>query len=336
MLPETHRRISLASAMLLSLGATVAPLWTTPAIAGPRCSGVRIKPGMSIQSAIDRHTEGTRFCLAPGRYAVRSSLRPKSRDTFIGAAAHRRGVVVKTKSAQIIFELGGTTGVSFRHFTITGARNACPGRSCGETGRAISRGSRVTITRMHLHNNGLNAVGGTAGLLVVRHSEIDHNGASAGDGLSAGIKSTDALSVFHSHIHHNRGNGVWCDVQCGDFTVVGSKINRNAASGIFDEISQGFAAFRGNTIVRNNKVGDGFRGGLSITNSKNVVAYNNVFERNKSFGIAARMDGRIHCGSPGPECGYVVSNVRIDHNRLHHDSVVGCRLAGVACFKNRG
>jgi hypothetical protein len=244
--------------------------------------------------------------------------------------------VVKTRSAEIIFELGGTRGVTFRHFTIKGARNACPGHTCGETGRAISRGSRVTVSHMHLYNNGLNAIGGTAGHLVVKHSEIDHNGAGIGDGMSAGIKSTDRLSIFHSHISHNRGNGVWCDVQCGDFTVIGSKVNANSGSGVFDEISQGVAVFHGNTIKRNNKVRDGFRGGLSITNSKNVVAYNNVFKHNHGFGIAARMDGRIHCGAPDSGCGYVVSNVRIHDNVLRHDSVVGCKLSGVSCSKNRG
>ena len=193
---------------------------------------------------------------------------------------------------------------------------------------------RVTVSHMHLYNNGLNAIGGTAGRLVVRHSEIDHNGAGTGDGMSAGIKSTDALSIFHSHIHHNRGNGVWCDVQCGDFTVVGSRINSNSASGIFDELSQGVAIFRGNTIKWNNKVRDGFRGGLSITNSKNAVARNNVFKHNHGFGIAARMDGRVRCGHPDSNCGYVVSNVRIHHNVFRHDSLVGCKLSGVTCSKN--
>jgi hypothetical protein len=331
----TIRRRVHVCGIVLFLGASTTLLWTTPAAAAP-CAGVRVNPGSSIQRAIDNHDTGTKFCLAHGSYGVRSSIHPKSGDRFIGTSAHRSGVVVKTKSAQIIFELGGTHGVTFRHFTIKGARNACPGRDCGETGRAISRGSRVTVGRMHLYNNGLNAIGGTSGLLVVRQSHIDHNGASTGDGMSAGIKSTDALSVFDSHISHNRGNGVWCDVQCGDFTVVRSKIARNAASGIFDEISQGRAVFHGNAIIRNNKVGEGFRGGLSITNSKNVTAYNNVFKHNRGFGIAARMDGRVRCGSPDSGCGFVISNVEINHNVLHADSVVGCKLSGVDCSKNRG
>jgi hypothetical protein len=328
-------RICRISASALLLGAIAMALSSTPAAAA-QCAGVGVKPRMSLQHAIDRHGKGTTFCLGGGSYLVRSSIHPKTRDRFIGTSAHRRGVVVKTRSAQVIFELGGTWGVTFRHFTIKGAKNACPGRNCGETGRAISRGSRVTVGRMHLYNNGLNAIGGTAGLLLVRHSRIDHNGASTGDGMSAGIKSTDALSVFDSHISHNRGNGVWCDVQCGDFTVVRSKIARNSGSGIFDEISQGKAIFHNNTIVRNNKVGEGFRGGLSITNSKNVTAYDNVFKRNKGFGIAARMDGRVRCGTPDAGCGYVISNVKIHHNALRADSVVGCKLSGVACYKNRG
>jgi hypothetical protein len=92
----------------------------------------------------------------------------------------------------------------------------------------------------------------------------------------------------------------------------------------------------GNKIKRNNTIGDGFRGGLSITNSKNVVAYNNVFKRNKGFGIAARMDDRVNCGGADAGCGYVISNVLIKNNVLHGDSVVGCTLSGVRCSQNRG
>jgi Right handed beta helix region len=299
------------------------------------CAGVRVPGGASIQGAINQHAAGTTFCLSHGRYNVSSPIRPKDRDRFVGAAWSRRGVIVRTRSSEVIFELDGTANVTFRHFSIKGARNACPGQNCGETGRAISRGSRVTVIRMHLFHNGLNAIGGTTGLLTVKHTEIDHNGSSAGDGVSAGIKSLHSLSVSHSNIHDNLGNGLWCDIQCGDFTVIGSRIKHNSASGIFDEISQGTALFRSNIIKRNNTVGDGFRGGLSITNSKNVVAYNNVFKRNRGFGIAARMDGRVHCGNPDSECGYVVANVTIHHNVFHHDSVVGCKLTGVHCAKNR-
>jgi hypothetical protein len=331
----TYRRSARLLGIIMLVG-TVVPFFAADNAAAAQCSGVRVKPGRSIQRAITRHATGTTFCLAHGSYSVNSAIQPKDRDTFVGTSRHRRGVVVKTRSAEIIFELGGTRGVTFRNFTIKGARNACPGHTCGETGRAISRGSRVTVSHMHLYNNGLTAIGGTAGHLVVRYSEIDHNGAGMGDGMSAGIKSTDRLTIFHSHVHHNRGNGVWCDIQCGDFTVIGSKVNANSGSGIFDEISQGAAIFHGNAIKRNNRVRDGFRGGLSITNSKNVAAYNNVFQRNHGFGIAARMDDRVRCGSPDSGCGYVVSNVRIHHNVFRHDSVVGCKLSGVKCARNRG
>jgi Right handed beta helix region len=304
-----------------------------PAMAAS-CDGVRIRAGESIQRAVDRHNVGTTFCLAPGTYNVRSSIFPKDGDRFVGTARHRRGVLVRTRSAEIIFELGGARRVTFRHFSIKGAVNRCPGQNCGETGRAISGGRRVTVRRMHLYKNGLNGIGGTSGPLVIKHSEIDHNGARSNDGVSGGIKSTDSLSVFGSFIHDNRGNGVWCDIQCGDFTVTGSRIKRNSASGILDEISQGAALFRGNHIVGNDTVGDSFRGGVSITNSKNVLAYNNVFRRNRGFGIGARMDERVNCGVPDSDCGYVISNVRIRANVLHGNSIVGCGLPGATCSKN--
>jgi hypothetical protein len=328
-----HRVMTLVGVSLLV--SVTLPMAYMQSASASSCRGVKVGPRHGIQRAVNAHAAHTTFCMTRGIYRVKTSIRPKDGDTFVGAAQRRAGVIVKTGSAQIIFELDGTDHVTFRHFSIKGARNACPRRNCGETGRAISRGSDVTVIRMHLSQNGLNGIGGTSGILTVKHSEIDHNGAGAGDGVSGGIKSVESLFVSDSNVHDNRGNGLWCDIQCGNFTVIGSHIIHNSGSGIFDEISQGAAMFRGNTIKRNNTVGDRFRGGLSITNSKNVVARHNTFKRNTGFGIGAQMDRRVNCGNPDETCGYVISNVRFHHNNLRHDSVVGCRLAGVICSKNR-
>jgi hypothetical protein len=307
------------------------PLILAQTASAASCTGIQVSAGSNIQTAVDSHGTGTTFCLSAGTFSVSSPIRPKASDTFQGSATARDDVLVKTTSAQIIFEADGTTGVTFRHFAIAGAINACPGSNCGETGRAISRGANITIDDMHLYNNGLNGVGGTTDGLLVTNSEIDHNGAKISDGVSSGIKSVNSLTVRDSYIHNNNNNGVWCDIQCGSFTVTGSTVTGNTGSGIFDEISQGTADFHGNTVTGNNTSGAGAKGGISITDSKNASAYSNTLGNNNGFGVSAQMDGRINCGTPTSKCGFVISNVAMQNNALNGDTIKGCSLNGVNC-----
>ena len=160
----------------------------------PRCPGGCIlllqgRPRAQRRAAskeIANHPPGTKFCLHRGTYHISSTITLKSRGRLIGISRHRDGVVVKTTSAEIIFDLHHTRGVRFRHFAITGAVNACPGHNCHATGRAISQGKNVKIVNMHLYRNHQKAIGGTEGGLRVINSEIDHNGATPADALSGG------------------------------------------------------------------------------------------------------------------------------------------------------
>jgi parallel beta-helix repeat protein len=328
-LPSSARlRTVVAFATLVT---AIAPVFLAESASAASCTGIQIAAGASIQSAINGHSSNTTFCLGAGTFTVGSSITPKSYDKFIGTSVARDGVVVKTGSAQVIFRADNTTGVTFRHFAITGAVNACPGTTCGPTGRAISRGTTVLIDDMHVFGNGQAGVAGSTGGLVVTNSEIDHNGASVGDGVSAGVRSNYSVNVQGSSIHDNTGSGIWCTAQCGAFTVTGSTVTSNAASGIFDEISQGAADFHGNVVTNNNALSATDQGGINVTDSKNAVIYSNTLGSNKNFGVAARMDSRINCGSPSAGCGYVVSNLAIHDNTLNGDALVGCSLAGVTC-----
>jgi hypothetical protein len=298
------------------------------------CHGIRIVSRSSIQAAVTKAPPGKTFCLAPGIYEVSSPIALKSHDTFIGTAPSRDGVTVKTDSAGVIFEADQTIGVKFVHFAVTGAINACPGSNCGETGTAISLGTGVTLRDMHLYSNGLNGIGG--GSMVVIDSEIDHNGAEANDGVSAGVKSVNPITVRNSYIHDNEGAGVWCDIQCRAYTVVNSRVIRNSGSGIFMEISQGPAILANNIVKKNNTADVDDTGGISITNSKNASVYGNLLGNNIGFGIAAREDSRAgNCGIPDEDCGYMLSDVSIHDNLLRGDALIGCHMHGVECMHNR-
>jgi parallel beta-helix repeat protein len=299
------------------------------------CHGVRLSKGQDIAAAVAQAPPGTTFCFAPATYEVTSPINVKSGDAFVGTAPRRDGVTVRTNSAQLIFNLANAVDVRFQHFGAGGAINACPGNNCGATGRAISQGGNVTVKDMHLYGNGRSAIGGTADGLLVTNSEIDHNGAALSDGVSAGIKAVHSFSVIDSFIHDNVNNGIWCDIQCGHFVAQGNVVSKNSGNGIFMEISQGPALIANNTIKNNNTSGNDTAGGISITDSRNVVIRGNTFSGNQGFGIGARMDQRTNCGIPTHLCGFVVSTTVIQDNVLHGDPIVGCDLSGVACKSNR-
>jgi Right handed beta helix region len=54
------------------------------AATGRWCRGMMIRPGESIQSAIDKHGEGTTFCLLAGVHRLRERLYPLDRQRFVG------------------------------------------------------------------------------------------------------------------------------------------------------------------------------------------------------------------------------------------------------------
>jgi parallel beta-helix repeat protein len=298
------------------------------------CHGLQLSKGQDIAPAVSGAPPGTTFCLAPATYVVTSPIVVKSGDSFIGTAPRRDGVTVKTDSAQIIFDLANALDVRFEHFGIGGAINACPGSNCGATGRAISQGGNVTVKDMHLYGNGRSAIGGTEDGLTVMNSEIDHNGAQLADGVSAGIKAVHSFSVTNSFIHDNINNGIWCDIQCGHFVAQGNVVTKNSGNGVFMEISQGPALIANNIIKNNNTAGNDTAGGISITDSRNVIIRGNTVSGNQGFGIGARMDQRINCGTPTHLCGFVISTTTIEDNVLHGDPILGCGLSGVACKGN--
>jgi hypothetical protein len=307
--------------MILILGAPTAT-------ASSSCNGVQVSTAKGLRQAIAAHSPGTKFCLHKGTYQVASTITLKSHDTLIGTARRRDGVTVKTTSAEVIFDLRKTTGVRLRHFAITGAVNKCPTRKCSHpTGRAISGGSHVLVKNMHLYRNHSKAVGGALGGLRIINSEIDHNGAKAGDSLTGGIKVTHSATIKGSFFHDNKNNGIWCDVHCGSFTVIGNVVKRNGANGIFDEISQGHATIANNIVKHNNTAHIPSHGGIGITDSKDANVYGNTLRRNHGFGISARLDHR-HIGWP-------LTGIKIHDNKLHQNPLKGCEAAGVVCYQNR-
>src|SRR5262245_34974568 len=75
---------------MLLPGAPLPSLQPATSAVGPQstitcpASAVDISPGVSIQDAIDRHEGNTTFCLRAGTHFLRSSITPKTGNTFVG------------------------------------------------------------------------------------------------------------------------------------------------------------------------------------------------------------------------------------------------------------
>ncbi len=112
-----------------------------------------------------------------------------------------------------------------------------------------------TLTNSRVHHNGQMGVGGHGVGIVVDATEIDHNNVAGYNyGWEAGAtkfaNSTSGGKVTNSNVHDNNGMGLWCDINCYDWTFSNNTVRNNPAGGIFIEISDKVIV-SGNTLSGN-------------------------------------------------------------------------------------
>ena len=301
---------------------------TSPPPSGSDCDGVAVASGASIQAAVDANPEGTTFCLS-GTYQIMKEIRPKSSQSFVGPAK------LVGAGADRAFEANygdGALYVAFIDLDVSGF--TLHGIGC-------YAGTRVIGGRYH-HNlrNGIGCALDGGGVLI-DGVEVDHNGSLEHLGSGAGgmkFARGHGVVVRNSYVHDNIGNGVWCDVQCGDYTVVDNRIVFNSRKGVHYEKSGesdegvffvGSAYIARNTIQNN---GWGMRehgdAGIRGNSSKNMLIEDNILGGNVfKNGIKISQDGRLS----GDRHGWIVANVVIRRNTMNGDEVKGCDLEGVTC-----
>jgi parallel beta-helix repeat protein len=304
------------------------------------CSGVSVPAGSGIQQAVDANGAGTVFCLGAGTF-TQQSVQPKAGQQFIGArdaGGTRLSILDGGGTATQTFS-GSATGVRIEGLVIRNyyggsgsSTSGCCGVALGATGSGwqmidneidhnTGAGVKITdgtlIRRNFIHHNGwLGAVcgGGLGSNAVVDSNEVSYNNTRGIDPNwgAGGIKCvlTSNLTFRGNYVHHNTGQGLWCD-NCNATTYyLGNRVEDNTFNGIYHEVSAD-AVIDGNQLARN---GSSNRGGIWVDNSSNVEIRNNVVSSSVNGIILIRQVSR-------PELpNRVLQNVYV------HDNTV--RMAG--------
>ena len=282
----------------------------------------------NLAAAVADAPAGATIRLCAGTYRT-GTVKPKDGVTIVGAGRHK--TIVDGSGAATVFEAGAN--VTLARMTVRGGTGT--GACKPACGRGATFGPSGLVHHARFTDNDNQAIGGSAAGLVIRDSELDHNGSPDFDGCcGGGVKNVDGFVVIRTHVHDNIGNGVWCDRNCapGKFVVRGSVIKNNTRNGIAYEVSGGPAVIKNNIIRGNNIEGAGDKGGLKLQASKNVEAFGNVFRDNRAHSIRVAGEPRDKPVESGG--GYTPSNIYLHDNDLGGHAITGCNLPGVTCERN--
>jgi parallel beta-helix repeat protein len=241
---------------------------------------------VSIQSVVDSYGGTTTFCLRAGTHALRSSIRPKTGNTFVGeygavldgtgwTTSDRTQAAFRAQSEDIdyvtirnlVIRNMPQRGIHAYHWmsdhwTIEYNEVA----SNRDVGVHFVPYSVIRNNYIH-HNSFAGYFGASAHNSTLENNEIAYNGHDQKIGQSANV------TFRNNFVHHNVGMGIWYDWENTGGLVEGNRVEDNGASGIQFEVSM-------DGIVRNNIVRRSGQTGVYISTSKNIQVYNNTLENN--------------------------------------------------------
>lgn len=297
--------------VLVSLAAASATTVITGSAAAATCSGVIVRPGTSIQAAINVAPTGTTFCLKAGTHKPAGPLRPKDRQKFIGEA----GTVIDGRH---VVEDGFTDSadrVTIRRLVI---RNYGVAVRAGQYWTIENNtlaynkynGARLThhatLRNNNIHHNVYGGVFGFGNGILVVGNEIAYNHLRQGPCTGKFIKTVD-LIVRDNYAHHNSCPVLWSDNNGYKPLFEGNRVTNNSGQAIDCEVSYK-CIIRGNTVSNNTQ-------GIMASSSPDVQIYNNTVINNSEFGIrihdqGGRRDQPSQYGVHAPKNNYV------HHNRI--------------------
>ena len=276
-----------------------------------QCDGVRIGPRADLQAVIDRHPDGTTFCIRAGSHRVAEGVRVRSGDRLIGApgaildglgvapygiygfgtARGQNDVTVEGVVIQNVDGPGVKAGWNWRIEGIESRRN--------EIGVRLNRGSILRGSSIH-HNTRYGVVAGPSRGVRIVGNEVAFNntanfcgGACKGDAggskIVGSLQGTYDVVWRRNWVHDNTGNGIWSDGNVHDAVYERNVVESNSGSGIFHEIS--WDAMIRNNVVRGNagtSIGSSCWWGaqVQVNDSQNVsIVDNDIDARNGANGV---------------------------------------------------
>lgn len=187
-------------------------------------------------------------------------------------------------------------------------------------GDGINTGPNSIARNNFVHHNGNFGFTGSGPNILVENNEISYNNTVGynsfwGAGGSKWVY-TDGLVVRGNKSHHNRGPGLWTDINNINTLYENNILEDNERAGIFHEIS--YSAVIKNNTLRRNGTGHDFPGwaagaGIEVTSSSNVEVYGNTLEENWQ-GITG-LDDHRGTGNHGP---YELKNLNVHNNTVNY------------------
>ena len=192
-------------------------------------------------------------------------------------------------------------------------------------GIGIDTGERTTVRGNTVTRNLQLGIGGTGNGALIENNEVSfsNNPQMLEYGWAAGgtkFHGTQNLVARGNFIHHNKGPGLWTDIDNIFVLFENNRVEDNSRAGIYHEVSYD-AIIRNNTSARNGAEflpGElGLRGGgIAVRGSQNVEIYGNTLTNNRSgIDISQTVDRTGQYGPAEVKNLYVHDNtVRIPKN----------------------
>ena len=264
-----------------------------------------VPAGGDIAGTVQTTASGAIICLAPGTYAVASTIRPLTGQTLRGTG---EAAPILTCSVEYCIDgLGGGTGVTISNLVLQGAHigdlrttdgwtvSEVEATTAGEAGLKL-QGANVVARNVFAESNGrFGIVAKDATDLIIDHAVVadSPNDTSFGDGFSSALKlnAIDGATITHSTLSGGLGGAaLWLDNNTQHFTLSSNTIQGAAHDAIRIEISCG-GTIDGNTIEGAGNVG------IDLYNTHDVTVTGNTVSGAGTWPI--RMLGNGRSSGPG-------------------------------------
>jgi hypothetical protein len=299
----------------------------------------------------DDPTIGTRFQLeGPCTYTVDSIVKLNEGDEIAGPVAtfierlpafdpEPQVTIVGSEGLSNVIRARGTVHLEWVKI-IGGTGQYLGGSPVAGTGSGLAMGKASNTSSLYaVHITGSDAAGITNAHGTFERIELDDTTQDRKflGFTGSGLKAINEVEVRNSYIHHNQGNGIWCDEFCHDsadhpngFWVHENLVVNNARAGIrFERVGE--VADAGEALIENNEVhGNSLklsRGGIDIRDAQNALVRNNVFGAKTIAGVAYSPNASgvaIRATDSGRLDRPNLLNVNIVNNFLNGEVAKGC------------